>query len=208
MTSQQCEQAMRSGAELVAEAYENGTNLIAFGEMGIGNTSSAALIMSRLLNLPIAECTGRGTGLDDEKLQIKTDILQKALDRHPDAQNVMEVLQCFGGFEIAMTAGAVLKAAELKMTVLVDGFIITSAVLAASELYPQVKDYLIFAHLSDEYAHGKMIQALGGKPVLCLNMRLGEGSGAAVALPVIHSAVNFLNKMASFEEAAVSGKSK
>jgi nicotinate-nucleotide--dimethylbenzimidazole phosphoribosyltransferase len=206
MTPEQCEKALQAGAELVVEAHLKGTNLIAFGEMGIGNTSSAALIMSRILNLPVSECTGRGTGLDDEKLKNKIKILEKALDKHPDAVNAMDVLQCLGGFEIAMTAGAVLKAAELKMTVLVDGFIITSAVLVAAKLYPQLKDYLIFAHLSDEYAHGKMIQSLDGKPLLRLNMRLGEGSGAAVALPIVRSGVNFLNKMASFEEAAVSEK--
>jgi len=206
MTDVQCELALKTGAELVAEVYGNGSNFIAFGEMGIGNTSSATLIMSKILGLPISECTGRGTGLNDDELSEKTEILQKALRRHPEVASPMEVLQYFGGFEIAMTVGAALKAAELKMTILVDGFIISSAILLASKLYPNLQDYLLFAHLSDEFAHGKMISALNGTPILRLNMRLGEGSGAAVALPIVSSSLNFLTKMASFEDAAVSGK--
>ena len=206
MSGQECRRAMAVGGELVETEFEAGSNLIAFGEMGIGNTSSAALIMSRLMDMPIEDCTGRGTGLDDAGLRAKVDVLRKALEMHPEASDAEEVLRCFGGFEIAMIVGAALRAAELGMVILVDGFIVSAAMLVASRLNAAVEDYMIFAHLSDEHAHGRLIEAMHGKPLLRLGMRLGEGSGAAVCLPLIYSAVNFLNKMAGFEDASVSGK--
>ena len=206
MSGQECRREMEVGGELVDAEFEAGSNLIAFGEMGIGNTSSAALIMSRLLNMPIEDCAGRGTGLDDAGLRAKVGVLRKALEMHTQAVEAEEVLRCFGGFEIAMIVGAALRAAELGMVILVDGFIVSAAMLVAGRLDAAVEDYMIFAHLSDEHAHGKLIAAMQGKPLLRLGMRLGEGSGAAVCLPLIYSAVNFLNKMAGFEDAAVSGK--
>jgi nicotinate-nucleotide--dimethylbenzimidazole phosphoribosyltransferase len=208
MTSEECQKAIDAGAELAKAEFDAGSNTIAFGEMGIANTSSASLIMSRILDLPIENCTGRGTGLNDEKLNYKIDILTKALNKHPEINAPLDILRTFGGFEIAMTVGAALKAAELGMLIIVDGFIISSAILLASEINKTILDYCVFAHLSDEFAHASMLEYLGAQPLLNLNMRLGEGSGAAVALPIIQSAVNFLTQMASFEDAAVTEGNK
>ena len=207
MSIEECEQALKIGGELAEEEFKAGSNTIAFGEMGIGNTSSASLIMSCIQGLSIEKCTGRGTGLDDERLKNKIEILSKALEKHPEVTEPFEVLKTFGGFEIAMTAGAALRAAELGMLIVVDGFIITSAILLASKINENLLDYCVFAHVSDEYAHASMLKYLGVRSLLNLNMRLGEGSGAAVSLPIIQSAVSFLNEMASFEDAAVSGES-
>ena len=204
MTDEELEKTFQHGTELVEEIHGKGSNCIAFGEMGIGNTSSAALIMAKLLGLPVEECTGRGTGLDDAGLQHKIQILQQAMERHI-AEEPLSILKTFGGFEIAMICGAMLKAAELKMLIVVDGFIVTSALLVAHRLYPDLLDYCIFAHQSDENGHRKMLEHLKVQPLLNLGMRLGEGTGAALALPLIRAAVNFLNEMASFESAGVSG---
>ena len=207
MTAGQCIKAVQAGAELVRKEAEHGTNTIAFGEMGIGNTSSAALIMSKTLNIPVTKCTGRGTGINDEQLTKKTEILQKALEANgPYITTPWDILMRLGGFETAMMTGAMLQAAESEMLIIVDGFIVTSALLIAHGICPDILDYTVFAHLSDEYAHAEMLKYLNAEPLLKLNMRLGEGSGAAVALPIVKAALEFLNKMASFEDAAVSEK--
>ncbi|MEN9455457.1 MAG: hypothetical protein RL210_976, partial [Pseudomonadota bacterium] len=182
----------------------SGCNLIGFGEMGIGNTSAAALLLARLADLPIADCTGRGTGLDDAGLLRKIDILQQVLQRHPDALSPLAVLATFGGFEIAMMVGAYLAAAQARMTILVDGFITSAALLVASRLQPAVLDYCVFSHCSDEFGHALLLRQLGGTPLLRLGMRLGEGSGAATAYPLLQASVALLNQMASFESAGVS----
>lgn len=197
------EKAIQAGADLVSELNQKGSNCIAFGEMGIGNTSAAAVIMSKITGLPISECAGKGTGLDDNGLKHKIDILSKAIDNH-ETNHAEDILRTFGGFEIAMICGALLKAAELKMIILVDGFIVTSALLIAQAIHPNVLDYCIFAHQSDENGHAKMLNYLKAKPLLNLGMRLGEGTGAALTLPLVQAAVNFLNEMASFESAGVS----
>ena len=199
------EKAINAGADLVLETNQKGCNCIAFGEMGIGNTSAAAVIMSKITGLPIQDCAGKGTGLDNEGLKHKINILSKAIENHR-TYNSTDILRTFGGFEIAMICGAVLKAAELKMMILVDGFIVTSALLVAQALHPNVLDYCIFAHQSDENGHARMLNYLKAKPLLKLGMRLGEGTGAALALPLVQAAVNFLNEMASFESAGVSGE--
>jgi nicotinate-nucleotide--dimethylbenzimidazole phosphoribosyltransferase len=206
MTVAQCNAAVEKGAEIVLDIYKNGCNVIGFGEMGIGNTSSAAIIMSLLCALPLEQCIGRGTGLNDEGLKKKQHILAAAIAHQPIENTPLHVLQTFGGFEIAMICGAMLKAAELKMIILVDGFITTAALLVAAGINKNVLEYCIFCHQSDEQGHTLMLQHLKASPLLQAGMRLGEGTGAAVAYPIIQSAVNFLNEMASFESAGVSNK--
>jgi nicotinate-nucleotide--dimethylbenzimidazole phosphoribosyltransferase len=208
MTEAQAQEALQKGAEIVAKRQQNGCNTIAFGEMGIGNTSAAALIMQRLTRFPLAQCVGRGTGLTDVQLAHKLALLQQALDKHPVMNEALSVLSTFGGFEIAMITGAYLKAAELKMLVIVDGFIASAALLVASTLYPAVLDYCVFSHVSNEQGHQALLAYFSATPLLNLDMRLGEGSGAAIAYPLLQSAVAFLNGMASFEEAGVSDSGK
>ncbi len=204
----QCEQAFARGAAIAKQEINAGCNVLGFGEMGIANTSSASCLMSVLCNMPIEECVGRGTGLDDAGLINKTAILKQAIQHHSiDNQDVMRVLATFGGFEIAMMAGAMLGAAEQKALLLIDGFIATAALLIASKLQPNILQYCVFAHCSGEVGHRKLLDYLGAKPLLDLGMRLGEGTGAALALPLVQAAVNFLNEMASFESAGVSEKS-
>ncbi len=205
MTVEQCEQALQTGGQLVEELQEKQTNIVGFGEMGIGNTSSASLLMSRYCDLPLKDCVGKGTGLTQEQLQHKIKVLQEALSSNA-VQNTdpIQVLATFGGFEIAMMTGAMLAAARLKMVILVDGFIATAACLAAFKIDPGVLDYAIFSHESAEQGHKKMLRYLGVRGLLQLDLRLGEGSGCAVAYPIVRSAVDFLNHMASFTSAGVS----
>lgn len=210
MTLFDCEKAFQKGQALVKELHQKNCNVIGFGEMGIGNSSAAALLLSCFGKLPIEACVGRGTGLDDEGLKRKSTILYEVQQKHKKviaSKNPMEILATFGGFEIAMMAGAMATAAELKMLVLIDGFIATSALLVANALDSTVIDACIFCHQSEEQGHQKMLDLLNAKPLLNIGMRLGEGTGVAVAYPLIVSAVAFLNQMASFGEAGVSEKS-
>jgi nicotinate-nucleotide--dimethylbenzimidazole phosphoribosyltransferase len=203
----QCEQAFTQGVSIARQEIAAGCNVLGFGEMGIGNTSSASCLMSVLCGLPIEDCVGRGTGLDDAGLAKKTAILSQAIQQHAlTGQDAMQALATFGGFEIAMMAGAMLGAAEQKALLLIDGFIATSALLVAAKLQPNVLDYCVFAHCSNENAHRKLLDYLSAKPLLDLGMRLGEGTGAALVYPLVQAAVNFLNEMASFESAGVSEK--
>ncbi|RJG40258.1 nicotinate-nucleotide--dimethylbenzimidazole phosphoribosyltransferase [Motilimonas pumila] len=205
MTDLQCQQALEKGSELVADRHKRGSNVIGFGEMGIGNTSSAAAIMAAVLNLDAQECTGVGTGLDKAGVERKAKLINKALKRAQLKKSTpMQVLAEFGGFEIAMMCGAMLKAAELRMLVLVDGFIASSAALLASKMHPAFLQYAIFCHRSKELGHKKMLKAMAVEALIDLDMRLGEGSGVAVAYPLVQSAVLFVNQMASFEDAGVS----
>lgn len=207
MMQTQCEQALDLGAEIAKKEIDTGCNVLGFGEMGIGNTSSASCIMSVLCNVPIEQSVGRGTGLDDAGLAKKTEILKQALHHHAlNGQDTMLVLATFGGFEIAMMVGAMLGAAERKAVLLIDGFIATAALLVASKLQPNILHYCVFAHCSGEAGHRRLLDYLGAKPLLDLGLRLGEGTGAALAYPLVLAAVNFLNDMASFESARVSGK--
>ena len=207
MSAAQCEQALTSGAALAKQEIDAGSNVLGFGEMGIANTASASCLMSVLCGLPIEQCVGRGTGLDDTGLAKKTEILKQALQHHVlNGQDTMCVLATFGGFEIAMMAGAMLAAAEQKAVLLIDGFIATAALLVAYKMQPNIVDYCVFAHCSNEQAHKKMLDYLGAKPLLDLGLRLGEGTGAVLAYPLIQAAVNFLNEMASFESAGISVK--
>jgi nicotinate-nucleotide--dimethylbenzimidazole phosphoribosyltransferase len=207
MTAAQCETAIASGGEVVRQLAAAGCNTIGFGEMGISNTSSASLLMSALLGCDVQLCIGRGTGADDVLLQQKLETLQKVAMLHQIntlGRQPLELLQCVGGFEIAMMTGAYLEAAEQKMTIVVDGFIATAALLLAHRLQPHVLQYCLFAHTSGEQGHQRMLDYLGARPLLQLGLRLGEGTGAALAMPLIQSAVAFLNEMASFESAGVS----
>lgn len=208
MTREECEAAISRGAVLAAQEIAQGTNVLGFGEMGIGNTSSAAIITSKICGLPLAQCVGRGTGLDDDGLQKKQTLLAEAVARHGTASDPLDVLAAFGGFEIAMMTGAMLGAAQRGALLLIDGYIATSALLIAASLQPTIKDYCVFAHESGEPGHARQLAWLGVEPLLSLDMRLGEGTGAALAYPLVQAAVNFLNEMASFESAGVSGRSE
>jgi len=201
MTEAQCAQALAHGAEVIRSLPGNAVLL---GEMGIGNTSSAALLMARLTGQPLAQCVGRGTGVDDAGLARKLAVLDAALQRHADVQAPLAVLAALGGFEIAMMVGAVLQAAAERRVIVVDGFIATSAVLVAHALQPLVLQRCVFAHQSDESGHARMLAHLGAQPLLHLGLRLGEGSGAALAWPLLVSACRILQDMASFEAAGVS----
>lgn len=204
MSIEQAELAISRGAELVNERAEQGCTIIGFGEMGIGNTSSASLLLSRLCGLPLSDVVGRGTGQDDAGMLHKTSILQQVLRRHTSVYEPLPVLATFGGFEIAMLVGAFLQAAERRMVILVDGFIASAALLVASRMHADVVDYCIFAHRSQEKGHAAMLRELKADPLLDLGMRLGEGSGAATAYPLVAAAVALLNDMASFSSAGVS----
>ncbi|WCM20632.1 nicotinate-nucleotide--dimethylbenzimidazole phosphoribosyltransferase [Paraburkholderia bryophila] len=206
MTPQQALAAMQAGAARVRHHAALGTNVIGFGEMGIANTSSAACLMSRLCGVPIDECVGRGTGLDNAGLAKKRNVLASALAHHEVSGDPLTVLATFGGFEIAMMAGAYLAAAEARMTILVDGFIATSALLIADALAPNVREYCVFAHASNEAGHRRMLDHFGGLPLLSLDLRLGEGTGAALAVPLLRAASAFVNEMASFESAGVANR--
>lgn len=207
MTNDLVLSSIEKGKELVKMVSQGGCNCIGFGEMGIGNTSSAALIMHAITNIPIQECVGRGTGTNDDQLLIKVNTLEKvaALHQlHTLGNEPLSLLSAVGGFEISMMVGAYLAAAAEKMVIVVDGFISTAALLVAVQIEPTIINNCIFAHCSDEQGHSKMLQHLKVKPLLNIGLRLGEGTGAALAIPLIESAVAFLNQMASFEQAGVS----
>ncbi|KND60443.1 Nicotinate-nucleotide-dimethylbenzimidazole phosphoribosyltransferase [Candidatus Burkholderia verschuerenii] len=206
MTRELALEAIARGAARVRHHASLGTNVIGFGEMGIANTSAAACLMSRLCDVSIDECVGRGTGLDDRGVRHKRDVLAKALAMHQKADDAIDTLATFGGFEIAMMTGAYLAAAKANMTILVDGFIATSALVVASTIAPQVREYCVFAHASNEAGHRRMLAHFDAMPLLQLDLRLGEGTGAALALPILRAAVAFLDEMASFESAGVSDK--
>ncbi|MCG8410493.1 MAG: nicotinate-nucleotide--dimethylbenzimidazole phosphoribosyltransferase [Bacteroidales bacterium] len=206
MSEALCLECMTKGKEIVSEEFTNGCNTIGFGEMGIGNTSSAALIMNKITGYSIEECTGPGTGHNNEGLRKKIEILKKASELY-NPKNAHEILATYGGFEIAMMVGAMLQAKEHGMLLMVDGFISTSAFLVAHAINPSILDNAIFCHVSQERGHKLMHKYLNVEALVSLNMRLGEGSGAAVAFPIIKSGVTFLNEMASFEDAGVSNKS-
>ena len=204
MSKQQCLSAINKGADVVKQQYELGCNVIGFGEMGIANTTSAAAIMSAILSLTGQECAGKGTGIDQQTIALKAKVVDDAIKKYQlNDVDALTVLQTVGGFEIAMMVGAMLQAAELSMLVLVDGFIASSAALVASEMHDDFLQYTQFCHQSEEQAHQLLLTSMGATPLLNLGMRLGEGSGVAVAYPLLVSALTFLNEMASFADAGV-----
>lgn len=207
MSVTQAEEAIANGATLMRELAGKGSNAIAFGEMGIGNTTAASALMARLTGLPLGTCVGRGTGLNDSGVARKRAVIEAALALHAGTRTPMDALAALGGFEIAMIYGAMLAAAEARMVILVDGFIVGSALLVAQALAPQVLDYCIFAHASNEEGHTAMLHHFNARPLLDLGLRLGEGTGAALAFPLVQAAAAFLESMASFSQAGVAVRS-
>ena len=203
MSAAQCAQALANGVELVKALPGNALLL---GEMGIGNTSAASLLTARLGGLDVAEVTGAGTGLDAEGIARKTAVLREALVANAGATEPLAALAALGGFEIATMVGSVLQAASERRVVVVDGFIASAAVLVASRIAPPVLQRCVFAHRSGERGHARLLQLLGAEPLVDLGLRVGEGSGAALAWPLLVSACAILNEMASFESAGVSDK--
>jgi len=190
----------------VARELGPATDVFGTGDMGIGNTTPSAAIAAVLTGRPAAEVTGRGTGIDDARLRRKAEVVQRAVDlNRPDAGDGVEVLARVGGFEIGGIAGLILGAASLRRPVLVDGFISTAGALIAHALAPHAADYMIAAHRSAEQGHGPMLDRLGKRPLLDLGLRLGEGTGAALAMPLVEAAARLLTEVRTFEEAAVSG---
>ena len=206
MTHDECLLAMSNGSKLIEKLHSEGTNIVGFGEMGIGNTTSATALLCKYGNYSAQQATGAGTGLDSDGIKHKASVIEKALKLHQEIKKPIEILATFGGYEIATICGAILKAAELKMTIMSDGFIATSALIVAHAINPAVVDYCLFAHQSNEQGHKLMLEHLDAEPILHLGMRLGEGTGSAIAYPLIQSAVNFMNEMSSFEDAGVSNK--
>ena len=206
MTEAQFNQAIETGCELVDRCHQDGCNIICMGEMGIANTSPSSIRMHLFGNIPLDECIGAGAGLNNPGLQHKREVLHKAVAHyiaHSDKENKLEPLLYFAGFEMAGAIGAMLRAAELKMTVMVDGFIMSACMLAASQLYPEVLHYAVFGHCGDESGHKRMLGLMHATPLLQLGMRLGEGTGALCAYPIIESAVRMVNEMNNFKNAHI-----
>jgi nicotinate-nucleotide--dimethylbenzimidazole phosphoribosyltransferase len=205
MTADECTTALQRGRDVVEEVAAASNTLI-LGEMGIGNTAAAALLMHGLTGKALIDCIGRGTGLDDAGLERKQQVLARALQRRAAPRDPLELLAEFGGYEIAMLAGAMLEGAARRMLILVDGFTVTISAALAARLDPGVLQYCVFAHCSSEHAHRALLDYLKVQPLLDLGMRLGEGSGAALALSVVRAAVAVFTDMATFEGAGVSDK--
>lgn len=205
MTAEQVQSAITLGRRRVQAAVDGGSNFILLGEMGIGNTSSAAAITARVTQTSIGVCTGRGTGLTDESLAHKTQVLAEALARHESAVSPLDVLATFGGFEIAAMVGAILQSKELGIPVMVDGYITTSAALIAAGIDATSREVMVFSHRSQEPGHLIALQHLHAYELLNLDLRLGEGSGAALAFPLAKAATEILCDMATFDAAQVSG---
>ncbi|EFM01685.1 nicotinate-nucleotide--dimethylbenzimidazole phosphoribosyltransferase [Hoylesella marshii] len=207
MNESQFHQAIDTGAELVDECRRVGADIICIGEMGIANTSPSSIWMSLWGNIPLQECIGAGSGLNDEGIARKCAILQRAVDNFlaagNDPDNPETVIRYFAGYEMAGAIGAMLRAAELKMAVMVDGFIMSACMLAASRLYPDVLRYAIFGHCGDEVGHRRMLALMDAQPLLSLNLRLGEGTGALCAFPIIDSAVRMINELNNFQNAQI-----
>ena len=205
MTAGQAVQAVETGIDIVASEAIKGLDVVGTGDMGIGNTTASSAIFAAISGKPVAEVTGRGTGLSDEQLAHKITVIEKALAiNQPDVTNPFDVLAKVGGFEIGGLAGVMLGAAANRIPVVIDGFISGAAALIATALAPILKDYLIAAHLSAEKGHRLMLDYLGVKPLLHLDMRLGEGSGAALGIFLAEASARILSEMATFGEANVS----
>ncbi|MCK8071335.1 nicotinate-nucleotide--dimethylbenzimidazole phosphoribosyltransferase [Vibrio sp. 1CM23M] len=208
MSLETVERGIELGTELVSRTISNGTNIIMFGEMGIGNTSSASAILSALANRAAAECVGLGTGINNEQLARKVVVVEqgvarcKGLDAN-EVKDIKQVLAQVGGYEIVQMVGGFLGAYQNRTPVLVDGFIVSVAAYVATLIEPNCRDYMIFAHRSEESGHKILLELLDAEPLLDLGLRLGEGTGAALAMPIIRAAAEFYNNMASFESAGV-----
>ena len=205
MDEQQLAQAFQAGKDTVARHCQQGMQLFIGGDMGIANTTAATAIACAILNRPARELTGPGTGLDEKGVKHKAEVIQAALDMHgDDMQTPLDIARCVGGFEIAALCGAYIACAQQGIPFIVDGYIASSAALLAIAIQPTVKEWLFMAHRSAEPGHRQMVEAIGVEPLLDMGMRLGEGSGAATALPLLRMAVVVHTQMATFAEAGVS----
>ncbi len=206
MNEDEWNKALTVGREQVDVCHDEGCNVISFGEMGIGNTSPSSILMHLFLDIPLSQCVGMGSGLDTEGVQHKYDVLQESVCRfHSKLQDAdtETTIRYFAGFEMAAAIGGMLRAAELSMIILVDGFIMTACMLAASRMEPAVMDYAVFGHCGDEGGHALMLKAMDAEPLLRLGLRLGEGTGALCAYPILQSAVLMINEMNSFSHANI-----
>ena len=207
MSEDEFDRAIQIGSDLVDDCVAEGCRVLCIGEMGIGNTSPSSIWMSLFGDIPLKDCIGAGAGLDNDGIRHKYEVLSKALSRHQSSLSPLTShllpLRIFGGFEMIAAIGAMLRAAELHLIILVDGFIMTACALGAIRLYPASQDYMIFTHCGDEAGHQMMLDIVGAKPLLHLGLRLGEGTGALCACPIIDSAVRMMNEMNNFEGAKI-----
>ena len=204
MTEEQFEKAINIGAAMTDECISEGCNVICIGEMGIANTSPSSIWMSIFGNIPLEECIGAGAGLSNEGIKHKYNILKTSIEKfNTSHHNTIDTIRYFGGFEMVGAIGSMLRAAEKHVLILIDGFIMSACILAASKLYPEILRYAIFGHCGDELGHRKMLNMLNAKPLLSLGLRLGEGTGALCAYPIILSSVNMINEMNNFDNAHI-----
>jgi len=218
MTPAEYDEALAVGASLVDDCHREGSDIVSIGEMGIGNTSPSSIWMHLFCDIPLERCIGAGSGLDSHGISHKQQVLKTAVERfvlgceadrsyEPNEchkpYETKDVIRYFGGYEMVAAIGAMLRAAELHMVVLVDGFIMTASALAATQLCPASRDYMVFAHCGDESGHRLMLDFLGARPLLTLGLRLGEGTGALCAYPIVESAVHMINEMNNFENANI-----
>ena len=206
MSETEFDQAIAVGSELVDDCIAEGCKVLCIGEMGIANTSPSSIWMSLLGDIPLADCIGAGAGLDSPGIQHKYEVLSKAINHYIATEpqpTPITPLRYFGGFEMIAAIGAMLRAAEQHLVVLIDGFIMTACAAATIQLYPASKDYMIFTHCGDESGHKRMLDMLGAKPLLHLGLRLGEGTGALCSFPIIDSAVRMINEMNNFDNAQI-----
>lgn len=203
MTTEEMDLAIKYGADIVTDCFKEGCNVISFGEMGVGNTAASSMWMTCLAGIPLIDCVGAGSGLNTEGVKHKYNVLKQALENYHGNGSTEDIIRYFGGYEMVMAVGGMLRAAELKMIILVDGFIMTNCVLAAFKLYPEMLHYCIFGHCGDEAGHKRVLDYLHATPLLNLGLRLGEGTGAVCAYPIVDSAVRMINEMDSFKKASI-----
>lgn len=206
MSKEEFDRAIMVGVELVDDCLQEGCHILCIGEMGIANTSPSSIWMHLFCNIPLAECIGAGAGLNNEGIRHKYEVLSCAVERYKASSlggRLEGAVRYFGGFEMVAAIGAMLRAAEQHLIILVDGFIMTACALAATRLYPAAQEYMIFTHCGDESGHKKMLEAMEAKPLLHLGLRLGEGTGALCAFPIIDSAARMVNEMNNFQNAQI-----
>ena len=208
MSEKEFDQAIQIGCDLVDDCIAEGCRILSIGEMGIANTSPSSIWMHLFTGIPLEDCIGAGAGLDTPGIRHKYEVLSKAVDNFKNSHlstlnSQLSTLRHFGGFEMVAAIGAMLRAAEQHLIILVDGFIMTACAVAAIKLYPTAQDYMIFTHCGDESGHKKMLDIVGAKPLLQLGLRLGEGTGALCAFPIIDSAVRMMNEMNNFQNAKI-----
>ena len=203
MSEMEYAQAIETGASLADDCIAEGCHVLCIGEMGIANTSPSSIWMSLFGDIPLKDCIGAGAGLDTPGIRHKCEVLTKALGCYQTQYHDIDPLRYFGGFEMITAIGAMLRAAEQRVLVLVDGFIMTACALAAIRQYPEVQDYMVFTHCGDESGHRMMLDIVDAHPLLSLGLRLGEGTGALCAFPILDSAVRMMNEMNNFDNAKI-----